>query len=246
MDRMRGAARVVGGQRALVVPPKPNVEHIVIEDDTPVDSWFAEKEQRLLTEPLYSAWRGGKKRRRFIAMANVGLFFNPEEPPLVPDVMLSLDVAQPSDFSLKENNTYFVWVRGKVPDGVVEIVSDRRGGEATRKMQKYCTWGIPYYVIFDPRNVLRRGILRAFVRNGLQYQPCDPAWFDGLGLGLTFWTGTYEGMHTTWLRWCDDMGRVIATGAERANQQGARTKNERQRRQKLEKQLRDLGVEPAE
>ncbi len=39
-----------------------SIEHVVIQDDKPVDSSFAEKEQRLLTEPLYSSWRGGKRR----------------------------------------------------------------------------------------------------------------------------------------------------------------------------------------
>ena len=255
MDRMRGAARVAGAGRTSVVPKpvKPNTDHIVIEDDTPVDSALAEKEQRLLTEPLYSTWRGGKKRRPFVAMANVGLFFNPEEPPLVPDMMLSLGITQPSDFSQKENNTYFVWTRGKVPDSVIEIVSDRRGGEATRKMQQYCRWGIPYYVIFDPKNVLRHGVLRAFVRNGIQYEPCDPVWFEGLGLGLTFWTGTYEGARGTWLRWCDKKGQVVLTGQElagkhraRAKSERARTEAERKRSKKLEEQLRKLGVEPEE
>src|SRR5260370_28573180 len=205
MDRMRGASRVAGGERASAVPKpvKPNTDHIIIEDDTPVDSMFAEKQQRLLTEPLYSSWGGGKKRRRFIALASVGLFFSPDEPRLVPDVMLSLDVIQPHDFSLKENNTYFVWTRGKVPDSVLEIVSDRRGGEATRKMQKYATWGIPYYVIFDPRNVLRQGVLRAFVRKGLQYEPYDPVSLEGLGLGLIIFRGRYEGSQGNWLLCCD-------------------------------------------
>ena len=269
MVQMRSAARVTGGARRSVVsqPAKPNVDHIVIEDDTPVDSMFAEKQQRLSTEPLYSSWRGGKKRRRFVAMANVGLFFNPEEPPLVPDTMLSLDVSQPKDFSKKENNTYFVWTRGKVPDAVLEIVSDRRGGEETTKMRTYAKWGIPYYVIFDPRNVLRHGIVRAFVRIGVEYQPCDPAWLEGIGLGLILWKGAYEGSEATWLRWCDRAGRVIPTGREKAQRERLRAKQakqradkeqqradkeqqradkEQQRADKLAQQLRKLGADPVE
>jgi Uma2 family endonuclease len=262
MARLREASRVTRRGRPPTVPPeaKPKVDHIIIEDDTPVDSMFAEKQQRLLTEPLYSSWRGGKKRRRFIALANVGLFFNPDEPPLVPDVMLSLDVTQPRDMTKKENNTYFVWTRGKVPDSVIEIVSDRRGGEETNKMHQYSTWGIPYYVIFDPRKVLRHGLLRAFVRKGVQYEPCDPAWLEGIELGLTMWPGRYEGAAADWLRWCDQKGQVILTGAERAKEERSRAKNERarakkasaradaerRRSQKMEEQLRKLGIEPAE
>ena len=32
------------------------VENLVTEDDTPVDNLLSEKQQRLLTEPLYSSW----------------------------------------------------------------------------------------------------------------------------------------------------------------------------------------------
>ena len=44
-----------------VTPPldvRPGVEHLVTEDDTPVDNLFSEKQQRLLTEPLYASWPG--------------------------------------------------------------------------------------------------------------------------------------------------------------------------------------------
>jgi hypothetical protein len=51
---------------AQPVPPEvldpadiaPNIDHIVTEDDAPVDNIFSEKQQRLLTESLYSSWPG--------------------------------------------------------------------------------------------------------------------------------------------------------------------------------------------
>ena len=36
----------------------PNIDDLVTEDDTPVDNLPSEKQQRLLTEPLYSSWSG--------------------------------------------------------------------------------------------------------------------------------------------------------------------------------------------
>ena len=36
----------------------PDIEALVTEDDTPVDNMPSEKQQRLLTEPLYSSWEG--------------------------------------------------------------------------------------------------------------------------------------------------------------------------------------------
>jgi hypothetical protein len=54
----------------LPVELLPNVDHLVTEDETPVDNVFSKKQQRLLTEPLYSSWSPG---RPFVAMANVRL-----------------------------------------------------------------------------------------------------------------------------------------------------------------------------
>src|SRR5713101_1725541 len=48
----------------------PNLDELITEDDVPVDSIFAEKQQRLLTEPLYSSWPGPGVGRCFLALAN--------------------------------------------------------------------------------------------------------------------------------------------------------------------------------
>jgi len=48
------------------------IQHLITEDDTPVDNLPSEKQQRLLTEPLYSAWSGPGAGRTFLAAANVG------------------------------------------------------------------------------------------------------------------------------------------------------------------------------
>ena len=72
--------------------PRPDVSGLIIQDDTPVDNLLHEKQMRLLTEPLYSSW---ETDRPFLALANVGLFHEPKQTPVGPDVMLSLDVALP-------------------------------------------------------------------------------------------------------------------------------------------------------
>jgi hypothetical protein len=41
-----------------VVDTVPDIQGLITEDDTPVDNLPSEKQQRLLTEPLYSAWAG--------------------------------------------------------------------------------------------------------------------------------------------------------------------------------------------
>jgi hypothetical protein len=69
----------------------------VTEDDTPVDNIFSEKQQRLLTEPLYSSWQLQGGPARFLALVNVGLFFAIDQPPYVPGMTLRLDVERPKD-----------------------------------------------------------------------------------------------------------------------------------------------------
>jgi hypothetical protein len=146
-----------------ILPPEsiPDTSRIQTEDDTPVDGRFSEKQMRLLTEPLISSWLDPQgKKKVFAAMANVGLFYSPTEPPLVPDVMLSVGVGYPGDIHKKEFRSYFVWEYGKVPDVVIEIVSNREGGEDSRKLELYARIGINWYVLFDPEQHLSRGTLR--------------------------------------------------------------------------------------
>src|SRR5205823_5470084 len=137
-------------------------------------------------------------------MANVGLFAEDKNPAFVPDFLLSLDV-RPVEGNIrdKENHSYYVWLFGKPPDLILEIVSDRRGGEATHTMRAYARMGVPFYVIYDPDNHLSHDVLRAFGLNRGKYEPIDPTWFPELRLGLKFWDGEFQGYRSTWLRWCD-------------------------------------------
>ncbi len=233
-------------------PPElyPSVDHLILDDGKPVDNLFFEKLMRLLTEALYSSWNGPGEGRPFLVCADVGLFFEPKQSPLAPDIMLSLDVSL-GNLSEKENRSYFLWIMGKPPDAIIEFVSDRTGGELTHKMRRYAQIGVAYYVVYDPKNILKQGPLQAFTRLGTGYQPIDPAWMPGICLGLRLWEGEFEGSRDVWLRWCDREGNVIPTGAERSKQekqraddQKQRADDEKQRADRLAERLRALGIDP--
>lgn len=98
-----------------------DTSHLVIEDDTPVDNFQLEEQQRLLVEPLYSS---KILPSPFLAAANVGLFYKLKGDPIVPDVLLSLGVQRLKDFSQRQNRSYFVWEFGKDPEVCIEIVCD--------------------------------------------------------------------------------------------------------------------------
>ncbi|MBK7200216.1 MAG: Uma2 family endonuclease [Anaerolineae bacterium] len=208
----------------------PKIDHIITEDDEPVDNIFSEKQQRLLTESLYTSWAGPGEGRPFLAAANVGLFFSPNQPPLVPDVMLAVDVRTHAyDLWANEHRSYFIWEYGKTPEIVIEVVSNREGAENTRKRARYAQWGVSYYVIFDPFNQLGEGVLHVLQLQGHTYVELPSHWFAEAHIGLTLWQGDYEGVNTTWLRWCDGEGNLIPTGAERARAEHQRAEAERQR-----------------
>src|SRR5438876_4869225 len=130
------------------LPPElwPKVDHLVTEDGTPVASIFPEKQRRLLCEALYASW---KRPGPFLAMANVGLFYGIRLPPLVPDVLVSLDVEPPKEPWPNTSRSYFCWEHGKPPELVVEIVSNKQGDELGGKLKTYATIGVAYYVVYN-------------------------------------------------------------------------------------------------
>ena len=247
----------VSESEALLPEFCPNVDHVITEDDTPLDNIFSEKQQRLLTEALYATW---KPAVPFLVMANVGLFYAINLPPFVPDVLLSLDVEAPANLFPKSHRSYFVWEYGKPPNVVVEVVSNREGKEDTDKLKGYARIGVNFYIIYDPEQKLSSERLRFFELRGGDFQLLDSASpkMPQVGLGATIWTGSFEGHVDQWLRWTNLDGELIATGAERASIERERAESERQRAdlatsmmedanrraEKMAEQLRRLGISP--
>jgi Uma2 family endonuclease len=242
-----------------------DISHLTIEDDTPVDNFQSEVQQRLLVEPLYSS---KALPSPFLAAANVGLFYKLKGDPIVPDVLLSLGVQRAEDLSQRRNRSYFVWEFGKVPDVCIEIVSNQEGDElalSQKSQQKgkeackkdiYAHASVPYYVVFDPlrqiqgKSEMNGALLRVWMLTAGRYSELtspegidaveQTVWLDTVGLGLTLWQGEFEeSVSRLWLRWCDQQGRIIPTGSERADA-------ERQRGDRLAEKLRELGINPDE
>ncbi|MGH9838685.1 MAG: Uma2 family endonuclease [Blastocatellia bacterium] len=228
------------------------IENIVTEDDEPVDNLFSEKQQTLLKRSLYSSWTPPpgedkpKKRRKFLAAANVGIFFALHEQPLVPDFFLSLDVEPHQDWYDKEHRTYFVWEFGKVPELVLEIVSNRKGKELAGKFKDYARMGVNYYVVYDPQKRLSKDVLCVYELGfGKRYRPRKDHQLPDLGLGLTLWQGMFEDHEDTWLRWLDAKGRLIPTGEERAAKAEERLGQAEKRAASAEAEVEKLRAELA-
>jgi len=204
----------------------PDVNLLVTEDDTPVDNLASAKQQRLLVSSLYSSL----KNQVFLAEANVGIYHTYGEPAIVPNVFISFDVEVPENWWEKQNRCYLVWKFGKSPEVVIEIVSNQKGEELGKKLKIYEQMRVSYYIVYDPNQQLGEQVLRIYTLKARRYVETTNNWLDEIGLGITLWTGEFEGRHSSWLRWCYEDGTVLATGDERA--------------QLLAERLKALGVDP--
>ncbi len=148
---------------------------------------------------------------------------------------------------------------GKVPEVVIEIVSNTEGNEDGSKLQKYAQLKISHYIIFDPQELLTDETLRVYKLVNNQYVQQEKRWLTKAGLGITFWEGVYEDQEGVWLRWCNRNGNLILTGVERAKKADKRAKKadkradkERQRAEKAdqraeeERQQKELAMKKAE
>ena len=251
----RAPVAVTGSAATLASAPDidigVDIETLVTEDDTPVDNMPSEKQQRLLTEPLFSSWSGPGEGRSFVAAANVGVFPEPSNPAIVPDVFVSLDVQVHENWWDKRHRSYFVWEFGKPPDLVVEIVSNQKGNEVGRKRRRYAAMGVAYYVINDPLHQVMADEVRSYRLRGGSYERQESPRFPELRLGLTLWEGEFEAVRHRWLRWVDEHGVLIPTGGERADDERRRVEHvqqllveERRRAERLAALLRRSGIDP--
>lgn len=211
------AGPALGAPGSEAVPEvEIDYDSLVTEDHKPVDRIYLEKLYRLLAHPLYASWPGPGEGRLFLVLVNVGWFYQRKTPAVVPDCLVSLDVTCPEDLQVKEGHSYYQWDLGKQPDVIVEVVSDRTGGEETCKKNLYARLGVPYYAVFDPKRLLSADTLRTYELVGGDYRLVDPGPWAKVGLGLRVWQGKFEGYEDAWLRWCDAKGEIIPTGEERA------------------------------
>ncbi|YAF96858.1 MAG: Uma2 family endonuclease [Nodularia sp. CChRGM 3473] len=225
----------------------PDANQLITEDDTPVDNFASEKQQRLLVRSLYSSLQN----QNFLAAANVGIYYTDLQPAIVPDIFLSLDAQVPENWWEKQNRCYMVWRFGKPPEVVVEIVSNKEGNELGKKLRIYEQMRASYYIVYDPTQQLGEQILRVYELRGRRYFETSATWLEQVGLGITLWSGEFEGRQDTWLRWCYQDLTVLPTGDERAEQERQRAEQEHQRAEQAEKRaqllaerLRAMGIDP--
>ncbi|MBD2579709.1 Uma2 family endonuclease [Oscillatoria sp. FACHB-1406] len=220
----------------------PDAEQLITEDDTPVDNWASEKQQRLLAGALYS----NPPQQTFLAAANVGIYYADGEPAIVPDVFVSLDVSVPENWWEKQNRVYMMWRFGKSPEVAIEIVSNKVGEELGEKKRIYELMRVSYYIVYDPARQLSDRILRIFELRGRRYTETSATWLEQVELGVCLWEGEFENRHDVWLRWCDRAGNVLPTGDELARTAQQQRAEAEQQRAEAEQQRAEAEQQRAE
>ncbi|BBD55765.1 Uma2 family endonuclease [Planktothrix agardhii 1029] len=211
----------------------PSAEDLPDSDDTPVDNELQDLIPGLLKILLASIW---SERMDWFFGVDMGIYYDPEQPAIVPDGFLSVGVPRIIDEDLRLS--YVLWEEQEVPILIIEVVSHKRRGEYTKKKQFYAEIGALYYVVYNPLRKRKPPLEVYKLENGTyQLQAGERVWLPELQLGIGRERGTHVGITRDWLYWYNQQGNRYLTAEERLQQS-------QQKIQQLEEQLRRLGINP--
>lgn len=225
----------------------PSAEELPDSDETPVDNELQELIPGLLKAILLILWA---ERMDWFFGIDMGVYYHPDQPAIVPDGFLSLGVERFYDEELRPS--YVLWDENVVPTLVLEVVSQNYRKEYTDKLAEYEALGILYYVIYSSRRRRKPRLeIHKLVNGKYELQPGNPVWMPEIGLGIGCERGNYSGVTREWLYWYDAEGKRFLTPeeqvkheAQRAEQLAQHAEQQAQRAEQLAQRLRELGIDP--
>ena len=196
----------------------PSAKDLSDSDETPVDNELQDLIPALLKAMLAEIWA---ERMDWFFGVDMGIYHDPNQPVIVPDGFLSIDVPRIIDEDLRLS--YVLWEEQQVPTLVLEVVSKQRRGEYDKKKQEYAQLGVLYYAIYNPLRK-RKPKLEVYGLQQGQYELLsgEPVWLSELNLGLGRARGTNQGITREWLYWYDENGERYPTPQERTERQQQR------------------------
>ncbi|AGY57545.1 hypothetical protein GKIL_1299 [Gloeobacter kilaueensis JS1] len=113
----------------------PAAEELPDSDGAPVDNELQNLLPNLLLTLLGWIW---KDRRDWFFAVDMGVYYHPDEPPMVPDGFLSLGMERNPPELEDGRLSYVLWEEnGAIPALFLEVVSESRGGEHSKKKRDY-------------------------------------------------------------------------------------------------------------
>jgi Uma2 family endonuclease len=216
-----------------VVPP--GEDELPCDDGEPMETERHRLQMVLLIQSLKTAWA---RRRDFYVNGNMFVYYS--ETQVKRNKFRGPDVFVVLNTSRRVRKSWVVWQEGKLPDVVIELLSDRtRHVDRGEKMRIYSRlWKTPEYYLYDPLSHEFEGY--RLDAHG-KYQRIEPdsagdlecQW---LGLKLGIRHGSFEGERTRWLRWLDRKGNVLPTAEELARTATGRLKAAKRQAQTAKRQ----------
>ena len=222
----------------------PSAEELPDSDDTPVDNELQILVPTLLRAIL--AWLWSEQSDWFMGV-NMGVYYDPKQPAIVPDGFLSLGVVRRK--GEKGRLSYVLWSENNiVPQLAIEFVSRTYGQEYSDKLALYAQMGVLYYVIYNPNYYQRdkHEPFEVYCLQGSDYvRLCgEPVWLPEIGLGIGREVGIFEGWRREWLYWYDQEGNRFPSPDERMQQAQQELEQEQRFREDLLRKLRLRGIDP--
>ncbi len=218
--------------------PCPNVifpPGDLYSDEPPLESELHLRQIILLLQCLEWLWQD---RTDFYAAGNLTIYYSryqrKSEDSRGPDFFVVLDTER------KIRKSWVLWEEeGKYPNFIVEILSESTARKDKKEKKKIYqnVFRTPDYFWFDPYTLEFAG----FHLLDNKYEPLEPnpaghLWSQQLGL--------YLGIHQRQLRFFTDLGKLVPTPAEIAEQETQRAEQETQRADRLAAKLRQLNIDP--
>lgn len=219
----------------------PSSAELPDSDDTPVDNELQDLMPGLLKLILANIW---KARMDWFFGVDMGVYYDPDEPAIVPDGFLSLGVERIVDEELRLS--YVIWEENNIaPMFVLEVVSKTYRGEYGAKKERYQQLGVLYYAVYSSQQ-RRKSPLEIYRLIDGEYvlQSGNPVWMPEIGLGLGREQGSYQGITREWLYWYSQAGDRYPTPDERAETAEQRAETAEQQLQDLLKKLKGRGIDP--
>ncbi|WP_066378070.1 MULTISPECIES: Uma2 family endonuclease [unclassified Anabaena] len=225
----------------------PSSEELPNSEDTPVDNEIQYLIPSLLKASLALVWL---ERWDWYFGVNMGIYYDPKKPAIVPDGFLSVGVKRFIDGDLRLS--YVLWEEENPPILALEVTSHKPLGEYSHKKDIYAELGVLYYVVYNPFRRKKSPLEVYRLEDGEYYlMSGNPIWLPELGLGIGRERGLYQGVAREWLYWYDEQKRRFLTPEERIMEAEEQANMAQQRRleaehrvQRLEDRLKALGYEP--
>jgi Uma2 family endonuclease len=219
----------------------PSSEELPDSDETPVDNELQDLIPGLLKAMLALIW---SQRWDWFFGVDMGIYYDPNEPAIVPDGFLSIGI--PRVIHEKLRSSYVLWEEQKLPSLVLEVVSQTYRNEYSTKKEFYADeLGILYYVVYNPQRKIKETLeVYKLVDGEYILIPGNPVWLPEIGLGIGKEKGTYQGITREWLYWFDANGKRFLTPEERIQQSEEKRNQAEEKAKKLAEMLKNLGVDP--